>query len=195
MRNIPGIVKLAERLYHQPETFNEQIALMYCAKVNYQFREITLLRHFVSIGEPGRVSFDSDNPGTDSKEAWDYMESALDDNVCGFFHTHPEGHWDFSAQDIRLQHGIAKAQGSQFVWYGVQDVGSSISQFVCCWMSEGRVFRHVYNIFEDDLLFESVIKLKLPDYTTYQDGAYIVGDKANDHVIERGKPGVIEYCD
>ena len=167
--------------FHTSESFREQIATL--TLVHTEGRSITLLREFYQVCQPGLASFDDVNPGADTFRSWDKMDSLIEDRgVRGFFHTHPPLCCDWSSKDIRSQTGFAKANGSKYLWHGVQAAsqGDTIvhgSEFVCTWMDHGRVFRYKYGFIED-YLDDSLIFLELPPPIQWLDGAYVIDPQA-----------------
>lgn len=166
------IIRKLDKQYHSKDGFKEQIALLYPVKM---YGEIVLLRTFAYVCDPGSASFDPDHPGVDSAQAWDEMDSFIENQgACGFFHTHPSSYSQWSGQDIRAQNGLAKANGEKMLWHGVQPVfPGGTSEFTCCWMDRGRVFRYNYGAVEDDLN-NPVIRLKMPPYIEWHNDAYSI---------------------
>jgi len=173
------IVRKLDDQYHAADNFKEQIALLYPAKM---YGEIVLIRTFAYVCDPGSASFDPDHPGSDSFTAWDEMDSFIENQgVCGFFHTHPLCCSQWSGQDIRTQNGLAKANGTKIIWHGVQPTYhphddnkyKPKSEFTCCWMDHGRVFRYNYGAVEDDL-DNPVIRLKMPPHIEWHYDAYSI---------------------
>ena len=95
-------------------------------------------------------------------------------NVIGFFHTHPPGINSWSGVDWETQNGLAKTYGKAQLWYGVQALHCSYSEFVCSWMEGGKVFRYHQRV--TDNLAEPFISLKKPPRIEWQGGSYTVYD-------------------
>ena len=172
------VVRQLDERYHCEDNFKEQIALLYPIEINDKKREVTLMRTFAYVCDAGQASLDPDHPGLDTFAAWEEMDAFIDDHgACGFFHTHPPGCYHWSDQDIRTQNGLAKANGNKFLWHGVQAAsGGGItvfgSDFVCCWMERGRVFRYVYPPMFEDHLECPIIRLSMPPVIKWHDNAY-----------------------
>lgn len=151
--------------YHQEDSFREQMGVLYMAGMNET--HVTLLRTFLTVGEPGSVSLDPKNPGHDTPEAWEEIDDLIEDHeAVGTFHTHPPAVLNFSSQDHLAQNGLAKVFGSKMLWHGMQSCSGegfiiNGSRFVCCYMLGDRVFRFTYEMIEDDLK-NPVVKLPLP---------------------------------
>lgn len=173
------VIRQLDERYHNEDDFREQIALFYPLEINEKKREVTLIRTFAYVCESGQASLDPDHPGLDTRAAWEAMDAFIDQGACGFFHTHPAGLFRWSNQDIRTQNGLAKANGNKFLWHGVQAAsGGGItvygSEFVCCWMERGRVFRYVYRSLTEDHLDCSVIRLNMPPIIEWHNDAYTI---------------------
>lgn len=173
------IIRKLDKQYHSVDNFKEQIALLY--PVSNVGGDVLLLRTFAYVCDPGSASFDPDHPGADSAQAWDEMDSFIEkQGACGFFHTHPAFCSQWSSQDIRTQNGLAKANGDTMLWHGVQPVFNlhdrkHHSEFVCCWLNRGRVFRYIYRDFEDDL-DNPIIRLKPVIHTEWHHDAYCISE-------------------
>ncbi len=174
------VVRQLDKRYHGENGFMEQIAILFPMEINKKKREVTLLRTFVYVCDSGQASFDPVHPGLDTFAAWEEMDAFIDtQGACGFFHTHPSGLYRWSGQDIRTQNGLAKANGNKSLWHGVQAAsggGTTVygSDFVCCWMDRGRVFRYVYPSMAEDHLENPIIRLALPPIIEWHDNAYTV---------------------
>lgn len=184
------MVRQMDEDHHRHDHFNEQIALLYPLEINEEKREVTLIRSFVYVCQPGCASLDPDHPGLDTFEAWEEMDAFIDNQgVCGFFHTHPPHCFYWSNLDIRTQNGLAKANGRKYLWHGVQAastgpmegvpdtgvaaIGVHGSEFTCCWMEHGRVFRYNYGMIEDDLS-SPIIRIKMPPIIEWHNNAYTI---------------------
>lgn len=174
------IVRKLDDRYHSEKGFMEQIAILFPLEINEEKREVTLIRTFAYVCDSGQASLDPVHPGLDTREAWNEMDAFIDEQgACGFFHTHPPDCWSWSGQDIRTQNGLAKANGKKFLWHGVQAAsGGGItvygSDFVCCWMEHGRVFRYVYPHMMEDHLDSPIIRLDMPPVIDWYDNAYTI---------------------
>lgn len=172
------VVRQLDERCHNEDNFREQIAILYPLERDEEKREITLIRTFAYVCESGRASLDPNHPGLDSFEAWEEMDAFIDhQGACGFFHTHPSGCYRWSSQDIRTQNGLAKANGKKYLWYGVQAAsGDGVtvfgSDFVCCWMERGRVFRYNYPQMLVDHLDRPIIRLNMPPVIDWHNDAY-----------------------
>lgn len=173
------VVRQLDEHYHTEENFREQIALLYPLEINEEKREVTLIRTFAYVCDSGAASLDPEHPGLDTFRAWEEMDAFIEEQgACGFFHTHPSHLWRWSGLDICTQNGLAKANGKKYLWHGVQACSSrSIkvygSEFVCCWMERGRVFRYVYPFVEDHL-DRPIIRLNMPPVIDWHDNAYTI---------------------
>ncbi len=160
---------------HQENSFREQMGVLYLAGVDKT--HVTLMRTFLTVGEPGAVSLDRDKPGQDTPEAWEELDYGIENHqVVGTFHTHRPYVFAFSTQDFRAQSGLAKANGSKLLWHGVQACSTEGvrvhgSCFVCCQMLGDRVFRYHYGHI-DDSLRNPVIVLPLPPQIDWKDSSY-----------------------
>ncbi len=166
--------------FHMASGFREQLATLQRIHVDKRGRRIKMVRSFVSVCQPGVASFDPDDPGASTFAAWQQMDKFVEDGMCGFFHTHPPGVLDFSDRDMGLQSGLAKTNGSKLLWHGVQactggGLGVAASVFVCCWMSEHRVFRYKYRVIRDDLS-NPILVLPLPVSVQWNGHFYEVRD-------------------
>lgn len=168
---------------HDPEyhggTFREQIAVLYPLDIDEDRGEVTLIRSFVHVCQPGAASLDPEQPGLDSFEAWQEMDRYIEDQGArGFFHTHPRCCSQWSGDDHCVQNGLAKANGGLLLWHGVQPVFSEryepVSRFVCVWMAHGEVFRYNYPLIADNIE-QPVIRLELPPLIKWENGAFVVG--------------------
>ncbi len=174
------VVRQLDERCHTEENFSEQIAILYPLEIDEEKRVVTLIRTFAYVCDSGQASLDPEHPGVDSLEAWEEMDAFIDDHgACGFFHTHPPGCYSWSGQDIRTQNGLAKANGKKFLWHGVQAAsGGGItvygSDFVCCWMDRGRVFRYVYPSMIEDHLEKPIIRLNMPPVIEWHNNAYTI---------------------
>lgn len=173
------VIRPLDRRYHpgtiKVHDFREQIGVLYPMEVDEKKREVTLIRTFVYVCESGAASLDPEHPGVDSHNAWEEMYAMIKDGACGFFHTHPPQHYNWSPQDIRAQNGIAKALGNKLLWHGVQAAASVDyeSKFVCCWMNHGRVFRYAYPKIKDNL-DHPLIRLPMPPSISWHNDAYTI---------------------
>lgn len=179
-RNGDLVVRKIDERYHGEDGFREQIAILFPLEINEEKREVTLIRTFAYVCDSGQASLDPEHPGLDTFRAWEEMDAFIDNQgACGFFHTHPSGVYRWSGQDIRTQNGLAKANGNKFLWHGVQAAsGGGItvygSDFVCCWMDRGRVFRYVYPQMAEDHLENPIIRLSMPPVIEWYDNAYTI---------------------
>jgi hypothetical protein len=173
------IIRRYDEEAHKGDNFCEQIALLFPLEITEV--EITLVRSFVYVCQPGSASLDPENPGTDTFEAWEEMDQFIDNQGArGFFHTHPGAFFQWSPQDLTAQNGLAKANGRIFLWHGMQAAGMpGRSTFVCSWMENGRVFRYNYGRIEDDL-DSPIIRLELPPMIQWLDGAYVLEREPED---------------
>lgn len=179
--------------YHQHDNFREQIGILLPIRIDRAARRVVLFRSFIQVCQPGSASFDRQNSGADTSEAWRIMDAYIEEGVYGFFHTHPPHVSFWSSQDIRAQNGLAKANGNKYLWHGVQaastgpmsglpDTGVPAmrvhgSEFVCSWMENGRVFRYNYGMIEDDLA-NAEITLDMPPPLQWSYGAYVIDPQA-----------------
>lgn len=174
------VVRQLDKRYHTEDNFREQIALLYPLEMDEEKREVTLIRTFAYVCDSGAASLDPEHPGLDTFRAWEEMDAFVEEHgVCGFFHTHPSCLWNWSGLDINTQNGLAKANGKKYLWHGVQACsGGGItvygSEFVCCWMERGRVFRYVYPPLMVDHLEKPIIRLSMPPIIDWHDNAYTI---------------------
>lgn len=144
--------------------FREQIAVLYYTGLwsdgNSSWAKF--IKSFHAPCQPGSASLDPANPGADTFDAWKVMDKLIEENnVRGFYHTHPYTAPNFSGQDYRLQEGLARANGDLFIWHVVQAAGSSSAEVVCLNMINGQVFMHKLGNIEHNPA-DPVILLPLP---------------------------------
>lgn len=174
------VIRQIEECYHKHDNFKEQIAILYPLEINEKKREVTLIRTFAYVCDSGQASLDPEHPGLDTFRAWEEMDAFIEEQgACGFFHTHPSGMYRWSGQDICTQNGLAKANGKKYLWHGVQACsGDGVivygSDFVCCWMERGRVFRYVYPPLMEDHLDQPIIRLNMPPVIDWHNNAYSI---------------------
>lgn len=95
------------------------------------------------VCQPGAASFDPENPGADTQAAWQAMDELIEnENVRGFYHTHPSGANRFSPQDRKLQVGVARANGPMYLWHVVQAADENKATVVCANMVNNQVFMY-----------------------------------------------------
>lgn len=176
------VVRQLDEQYHTEGNFREQIAVLYPLETDEKKREVTLIRTFVYVCASSQASLDPEHPGIDSLKAWEEMDSFIEDHgACGFFHTHPPGCYRWSDQDIRAQNGLAKANGNKYLWHGMQAASGGVvsavygSEFVCCWMDHGRVFRYTYPPMGIiDHLDKPIVRLDTPPVIEWYNNAYTI---------------------
>ncbi len=179
-KNEDLVIRKLDKQHHGETDFMEQIAMLFPLEINKEKREVTLIRTFAYVCASGQASLDPDHPGVDTFEAWEAMDAFIEEQGArGFFHTHPSGCYNWSAQDVCTQNGLAKANGKKFLWHGVQAAsGDGItvygSDFVCCWMERGRVFRYVYPPMMKDHLDNPIIRLDMPPVVDWHNNAYTI---------------------
>ena len=145
--------------YHNAKTFKEQIATL--TPVGVDGNDVVKLRSFLHNGDADSVGFDPDNP-SDALSNWKVADNLVEnENVRGFFHTHPAGVTKFSSVDIKAQIGMAKAFGSMPLWHAVTCLGDNLTEVVCVQMIAGRVLRYSYGM-KTIPADECVMRLPLP---------------------------------
>jgi hypothetical protein len=159
------IINPIDRSHHDGEGgFREQICALYYTgiwKDVYGNEWAKFIKSMFFVCQPGAASMDADNPGRDTHAAWELMDKLIEnENVRGFYHTHPQGADGFSSQDLTLINGFAQANGTLPLWHIVQPVHSQ-ALVLCANMIGNKVFLYRMGSFDHDPS-DPVLLLPLP---------------------------------
>jgi hypothetical protein len=171
------IVNPIDRSHHDGEGgFREQICALYYIGLwkdqlgNEWAKFIKTLCH---VCRPGSASMDPENPGADTQTAWEMMDQLIEnENVRGFYHTHPAGADGFSEQDLKLIGGFARANGEMPLWHVIHPVHDE-ALVICANMVGNNVFLHRMGAFEHEPS-DSVLLLPLPLKVSERKGMSII---------------------
>ena len=160
------VVNPIDRSHHDGQGgFREQIFAMYYTGIwtnPLGVEWAKFIKSLFHVCQPGSASMDPTNPGADTKAAWETMDELIEnENVRGFYHTHPSGANEFSGQDMKLINGFAQANGKIPLWHVIQAADSSEIIVVCANMVGGKVFLYRLGSFQHDP-DDAVLLLPLP---------------------------------
>lgn len=157
--------------------FREQICALYYTGIWSDAQGVAwakFIKTLFHVCSPGSASLDPKNPGADTLAAWQAMDELIEnEDVRGFFHTHPPGASEFSQKDLKLQVGVAKANGSVPIWHVVQAAGEPLMKAICLNMVGGQVFLYNLGEFDHDPS-DPIILLPLPQKVEHHKGVTVL---------------------
>lgn len=179
------VINPIDRSCHDGENgFREQICALYFTglwKDSAGAEWAKFVKTCVYSCQPGSASLDPDNPGANTLAAWETMDKLIEnENVRGFYHTHPAKAYGFSGQDQKLQTGLARANGALPIWHVVQACDQNVVIANCVNMINNQVFIYKLGQFDHEPS-DPVLLLPLPikvDFQGRADGNFLCIDLA-----------------
>lgn len=156
------VINPIDRSHHDGDGgFREQICALYYTGL-WDDSWAKFVKSCFHVCQPGAASLDPKNPGADTLAAWQAADELIEnENVRGFYHTHPGGAWGFSPQDYRLIAGFARANGEMPLWHVVQAADANVAAAVCANMINNQVFIYKLGMFPHDPS-DPILLLPLP---------------------------------